>query len=148
MAEKLKITLVKSPIGAIPKQKATVAALGLNKTGKTVEQPDNAAIRGMIQNVRHLVKVEDDVTFADACMAVFVSAKRIQAVIQVDGAQTGKTDDAVKFGENLIQVIDDVIAAIPDMAGIQADTEMVGEFNAVDDFPKLFKAAADFTSFS
>ena len=29
-----------------------------------------------------------DVTFADACMAVFVSAKRIQAVIQVDGAQT------------------------------------------------------------
>ena len=54
MAEKLKITLVKSPIGAIPKQKATVAALGLNKTGKTVEQPDNAAIRGMIQNVRHL----------------------------------------------------------------------------------------------
>ena len=58
MAEKLKITLVKSPIGAIPKQKATVAALGLNKTG-TVEQPDNAAIRGMIQNVRHLVKVEE-----------------------------------------------------------------------------------------
>ena len=58
MAEKLKITLVKSPIGAIPK-KATVAALGLNKTGKTVEQPDNAAIRGMIQNVRHLVKVEE-----------------------------------------------------------------------------------------
>lgn len=59
MAEKLKITLVKSPIGAIPKQKATVAALGLTKTGKTVEQPDNAAIRGMIQNVRHLVKVEE-----------------------------------------------------------------------------------------
>ena len=59
MAEKLKITLVKSPIGAIPKQKATVAALGLNKTDKTVEQPDNAAIRGMIQNVRHLVKVEE-----------------------------------------------------------------------------------------
>ena len=59
MAEKLKITLVKSPIGAIPKQKAMVAALGLNKTGKTVEQPDNAAIRGMIQNVRHLVKVEE-----------------------------------------------------------------------------------------
>lgn len=59
MAEKLKITLVKSPIGAIPKQRATVAALGLSKTGKTVEQPDNAAIRGMIQNVRHLVKVEE-----------------------------------------------------------------------------------------
>lgn len=59
MAEKLKITLVKSPIGAVPKQKATVEALGLRKLQKTVEMPDNAAIRGMIQNVRHLVKVEE-----------------------------------------------------------------------------------------
>ena len=59
MAEKLKITLVKSPIGAIPKQRATVEALGLNKMHKTVETPDNGAVRGMIQNVRHLVKVEE-----------------------------------------------------------------------------------------
>ena len=59
MAEKLKITLVKSPIGAIPKQRETVEALGLKKLQKTVELPDNAAVRGMIQNVRHLVKVEE-----------------------------------------------------------------------------------------
>ena len=59
MAEKLKITLVKSPIGAIPKQKATVEALGLKKLNKTVEMPDNAAVRGMIWHVRHLVKVEE-----------------------------------------------------------------------------------------
>ncbi len=59
MAEKLKITLVKSPIGAVPKQRATVEALGLKKLQKTVELPDNAAVRGMIQNVRHLVKVEE-----------------------------------------------------------------------------------------
>ena len=59
MAEKLKITLVESPIGAIPKQRATVEALGLKKLQKTVELPDNAAVRGMIQNVRHLVKVEE-----------------------------------------------------------------------------------------
>ena len=59
MAEKLKITLVKSPIGAIPKQRATVEALGLKNLQKTVELPDNAAVRGMIQNVRHLVKVEE-----------------------------------------------------------------------------------------
>ena len=59
MAEKLKITLVKSPIGAIPKQKATVEALGLRKLNKTVEMPDNPAVRGMIQQVRHLVKVEE-----------------------------------------------------------------------------------------
>ena len=59
MAEKLKVTLVKSPIGAIPKQKATVEALGLKKLNKTVELPDNKATRGMIQQVRHLVKVEE-----------------------------------------------------------------------------------------
>jgi large subunit ribosomal protein L30 len=59
MAEKLKITLVKSTIGAVPKHKKTVEALGLNKMHKTVELPDNAATRGMIQQVRHLVKVEE-----------------------------------------------------------------------------------------
>ena len=59
MAEKLKITLVKSPIGAVPKQKATVEGLGLRKMGKTVELPNNDAVKGMIQRVRHLVKVEE-----------------------------------------------------------------------------------------
>lgn len=59
MAGKLKITLVKSPIGAIPKHKATVEALGLKKLNKTVEMPDNDAIRGMIWHVKHLVKVEE-----------------------------------------------------------------------------------------
>ena len=57
--KKLKITLVKSTIGAIPKHKATVAALGLKKTGRSVELPDNAAIRGMVKQVCHLVKVEE-----------------------------------------------------------------------------------------
>ena len=59
MADKLKITLVKSTIGAIPKHKATVEALGLKKLIKTVEMPDNAAVRGMIHQVKHLVKVEE-----------------------------------------------------------------------------------------
>ena len=57
MAEKLKITLVKSTIGAIPKHKKTVEALGLKKLHKTVEIPDNAAVRGMVNQVKHLVKV-------------------------------------------------------------------------------------------
>ncbi|RHP30937.1 50S ribosomal protein L30 [Lachnotalea sp. AF33-28] len=59
MADKLRITLVKSPIGAIPKQKKTVEALGLKKLNKTVEMPDNDAVRGMIWHVKHLVKVEE-----------------------------------------------------------------------------------------
>lgn len=55
----LKITLVKSPIGAVPKHKATVKAMGLRKLNKTIILPDNAATRGQIQQIRHLVKVEE-----------------------------------------------------------------------------------------
>ena len=59
MADKLEITLVKSTIGAIPKHRKTVEALGLKKLNKTVEMPDNASVRGMIHQVQHLVKVEE-----------------------------------------------------------------------------------------
>ena len=44
----------------LPKHKRPVEALGLKKTGKTVVLPDNAATRGMVQQVRHLVKVEEE----------------------------------------------------------------------------------------
>ena len=59
MADNVKVTLVKSPIGAIPKHRATVAALGLKKLNKSVELPNNAAIMGMVKQVQHLVKVEE-----------------------------------------------------------------------------------------
>ena len=47
MADKVRVTLVKSTIGAIPKQRATVEAMGLRKIGKTVELPNNDATKGM-----------------------------------------------------------------------------------------------------
>ena len=59
MADKLKVTLVKSTIGAIPKHVKTVEALGLRKLNKSVELPNNAAVKGMVNQVRHLVKVEE-----------------------------------------------------------------------------------------
>ena len=59
MADTLKITLVKSPIGAVPKHRRTVEALGLTKMHKTVELPNNAATKGMIAQVSYLVKVEE-----------------------------------------------------------------------------------------
>ena len=59
MADTLKVTLVKSPIGCIPKHKKTVEALGLKKLHKTVELPNNAATKGMIAQVSYLVKVEE-----------------------------------------------------------------------------------------
>ena len=56
----LKVTLVKSTIGSIPKHKKTVEALGLKKTGKKVVLPDNAATRGLVQQGRQLVQVEEE----------------------------------------------------------------------------------------
>ena len=56
---KLQITLTKSVIGAKPNQRKVVEALGLRKLNQTVEQADNAAIRGMITKVAHLVTVEE-----------------------------------------------------------------------------------------
>lgn len=57
--KKLRITLVKSTIGCLKKQKQTVEALGLKKIHQSVIKKDNDAMRGMIFVVKHLVKVEE-----------------------------------------------------------------------------------------
>ena len=59
MEKTLRVTLVKSPIGAVPKHRKTVEAMGLRKLHKTVELPDNDATRGMIRQVNYMVKVEE-----------------------------------------------------------------------------------------
>ncbi len=55
---KLNITWVKSAIGYGEDQKRTIKALGFHRLNQTVVQEDSLAIRGMINKVRHLVKVE------------------------------------------------------------------------------------------
>ncbi|MBL51881.1 MAG: 50S ribosomal protein L30 [Candidatus Marinimicrobia bacterium] len=55
----LKITQVKSGIGYKPKAKATLQALGLRRLNQTVEHTDTAAIRGMINVIPYLLKVEE-----------------------------------------------------------------------------------------
>ena len=59
MADKLRITLVRSTIGAKPKHKKTVQSMGLRKLNKTIELPDNAATRGQIAQIRHMIRVEE-----------------------------------------------------------------------------------------
>jgi len=56
---KLQITLVRSLIGRNEKQRATVEALGLRKIRQSVVHDDSAAIRGMVNAVNHLIKVEE-----------------------------------------------------------------------------------------
>ena len=55
----LRITLVKSPIGFPEPQKRTVKALGLRRMNQTVEHNDTPALRGMLNAVIHLVKIEE-----------------------------------------------------------------------------------------
>lgn len=59
MAKTLRVTLTRSLITAIKKQKDTVKAMGLRKMHQTVELPDNPAVRGMVAKVPHLVTVEE-----------------------------------------------------------------------------------------
>ncbi len=58
-AKKLEITLKKSTIGRLEKQKRTIEALGLKKIGSVVVKDDNPAMRGMIFVVKHLVDVKE-----------------------------------------------------------------------------------------
>ena len=60
MAETIKATLMKSPIGAKPSIRATVESLGFRKMNQTRELPDNPAVRGMLATVRFLVAVEGE----------------------------------------------------------------------------------------
>ena len=57
--KKLKITLVKSTIGRLEKQKRTVQALGLKMIGSVVVKEVTPAMRGMVFVVKHLVEVEE-----------------------------------------------------------------------------------------
>lgn len=57
--ESVKVTLIKSTIGCLQKQKATVAALGLKKPGSSKIFKVSPALNGMLFRVRHLIKVEE-----------------------------------------------------------------------------------------
>ena len=59
MADKLKVTLVKSPIGCVPKHRRTLEALGLKKVNNTVELPENAALRSIVNHVYYLIKQQE-----------------------------------------------------------------------------------------
>ncbi|HCO3211191.1 MULTISPECIES: 50S ribosomal protein L30 [Photobacterium] len=59
MAKTIKVTQTKSSIGRLPKHKATLRGLGLRRINHTVELEDTACVRGMINKVHYMVKVEE-----------------------------------------------------------------------------------------
>ena len=59
MPKYIKITQVKSAIGRLPDHKATLVGLGLRKIGHTVEREDTPSIRGMVNKIAYMLKVEE-----------------------------------------------------------------------------------------
>jgi large subunit ribosomal protein L30 len=59
VAGKLKIQQIRSAVGRIEKQGRAVRALGITRLYQTVEHEDTPQIRGMIQKIKHLIKVEE-----------------------------------------------------------------------------------------
>ncbi|MDR2159431.1 MAG: 50S ribosomal protein L30 [Treponema sp.] len=59
MAKKIRIRLIRSTIGVLPNQRATVRSLGLRKIGSSTEQEASPSILGMVKTVSHLVSVEE-----------------------------------------------------------------------------------------
>ncbi|GAA5170702.1 50S ribosomal protein L30 [Modicisalibacter zincidurans] len=60
MAALIKVTQVRSTIGILNKHKATMKGLGLRRIGHTVELEDTPAVRGMVNKVNYLVRVEGE----------------------------------------------------------------------------------------
>ena len=56
---RLRLELVRSPIGGTERQRATVRALGLRKLHQVVEQSDSPVTRGMVHKVSHLVRIQE-----------------------------------------------------------------------------------------
>ena len=57
---KLRVTLIKSGIGYAQDQRKTLKALGLNRLHKSIVHNDNSSVRGMLDKVRHLIRVEEE----------------------------------------------------------------------------------------
>jgi ribosomal protein L30 len=82
----LQVKLVRSPIGNTARNRATVRALGLRKMHQTVVLPDNASIRGMIFQVKHMLSVEE----------VDEASAKPRAKTQPKRAKTGGPDAEAK----------------------------------------------------
>ena len=59
MANRLKVTQIKSKIGNKPNQRETLRTLGLKRIGDIIVKEDSKSVRGMVSTVAHLVKVEE-----------------------------------------------------------------------------------------
>ena len=88
-----------------------------------------------------------DTALSDLFMAVLMAAERILAVVDVNRLQFFQTDDPVKFLQHLVQMMDDIVTGVIDMAGIQTDTHFLRQPDSVQDTAQFFKTPSYFRPF-
>ena len=81
-------------------------------------------------------------------MAVLMAAETVEGVVKMYRLEPVKTDHAVKLGKHRVRVGDDVVAAVPDVACVETDAELVFKLHAVDDLAQLLKLSADLAALS
>ena len=86
-----------------------------------------------------------DMAFTDFLVAVFMAGQFIFAVVDVDGFQPVEADDLIEGHEDVIELMDDVLAAVKDVARIEADADFIIHDGLIDDGGQFFKGPPDFS---
>ena len=86
--------------------------------------------------------------FADAGVAVLLCTAGIEAVVDMDGLQPVQADDLVELCQHAVQIMDDIVACVGDMAGVKAHAHFIRQRHAVKDLPQLLKPAAYLRAFA
>ena len=85
---------------------------------------------------------------ADALVAVLAAAQRIHAVVKVDGAQAVEADYPVEVFQHAVEVVDQIIAGVVQVAGVEADAHFLLQHHAVENAADFLEGASDLAAFS
>ena len=101
---------------------------------------------GMMHDIAERVK--SDLAETDILVAVFAGAGGILAVVDMEDGDLVLPDDPVKLFHDVVEMMDDVIAAVAGVAGVEADAQFITAAHSVIDAGKLLECAADLRSLS
>ena len=77
----------------------------------------------VIDDTRERLKA--DVPLADLGVTILVTAERVEAIVEVDGTEPVESDHTIKVGEDIVEMMDNVVAAVEDVARVEADAKMI-----------------------
>ncbi len=88
-------------------------------------------------------RLDTDVAMADPGVAVLAAAARVEAVVEMDGAQPLQADDRIELGQDPVEIVDNVVPGIMDVTGVETDPHLVLQDDPIEDAAQFLKAAAD-----